>query len=154
MKSMMIAQYVARSAADIYAVGIVRDGEVRVSFFDHLPEEYIALDTASRGQGKSLRVRIPAKAQRVLFADGMPLCSADELIDNVGHINAKGERKHWNKGEMLERNLALHYGLAWKKDTEKFSEKGDIEVNGIAIQVKLYNATLTNCKTLENIIAQ
>ena len=93
------------------------------------------LDKASRGAGYSLRFK-PNKAQKNLMMslDAKVLCSEkffDELV----------EMSKYNRGEVFEKLITEYFGQTWVKDNIPYTEAGDIEVDGIAYQIKFEKAT-------------
>lgn len=102
------------------------------------------LDKASRGAGYALRFK-PNNAQKVmLLAEGATaLCSA-ELFN---HMVANSV---YNRGEVAEKIVTEYFGQKWEKDNIPYTEAGDIEVDGVAYQIKYEKATFTNEKTIDN----
>ena len=103
------------------------------------------LDKASRGQGYALRYK-PTKGQKaILMAENMTaLCSVKFFDDMVAESK-------YNKGEIFEKLVTEYFGQEWEKDSVPFTEAGDIEVNGIAYQIKYESATFTNEKTMASL---
>ena len=54
------------------------------------------------------------------------------------------EMSKYNRGEIFEKLITEHFGQVWTKDNIPFTEAGDIEVDGIAYQVKFEKATFIN----------
>lgn len=101
------------------------------------------LDSATRGAGLSLRYK-PTNAQKDLLRnqDCFLVCSM-EMFESECKAN-----KTYNRGEVFEKIITERFGLVWKKDHVPFTEAGDIEVDGIAYQIKYEKATFVNEKTL------
>lgn len=102
------------------------------------------LDKASRGAGYALRFK-PNNAQKVmLLVEGATaLCSA-ELFNHMVTNSV------YNRGEIAEKIVTEFFGQKWEKDNIPYTEAGDIEVDGIAYQIKYEKATFTNEKTIDN----
>ena len=102
------------------------------------------LDKASRGQGYSLRFK-PNKEQKMfLMPKAEPLCSEayfEELFAST----------KYNRGEIFEKLVTEKFGQVWVKDNIPFTQAGDIEVEGIAYQIKFQKATFTNEKALASL---
>lgn len=144
----MINDYDALAYAHKYILGYTQKGMVYavVTESDILP--YICtLDRASRGAGYSLRYK-PSKAQKALLSSLKPavLCSAE-------YFNAELSASKYNAGELFEKLVTESYGQTWTKDNVPFTAGGDIEVNGVAYQIKYEKATFTNEKTLARLKA-
>ena len=99
-------------------------------------EHSLTTQTASRGQGQTLKFA-PTTAQKVeLIADGeaLPLCSASYLESLVA--NSK-----YNRGQMFEKLVTEFYGQSWKADNIPFTQAGDIEIAGKPYQIKYQKAS-------------
>ena len=105
------------------------------------------LDKASRGAGFALRFK-PNKAQKELLKtfELIPVCSAL-------YFNQLVATTRYNKGEIFEKLVTELFGQVWEKDNVPFTKAGDIEVDGIAYQIKFEKATFTNEKTLKKLQA-
>ena len=102
------------------------------------------IDKASRGEGYALRFCPNVQQKLVLLPSAQPLCSAayfNELVENC----------KYNRGEVFEKLVTEYYGQVWEKDNVPFTEAGDIEVNGVAYQIKFQKATFCNEKSLANL---
>ena len=102
------------------------------------------LDKASRGAGYALRFCPNAQQKLFLMTSAKVLCSAKFFNEQVA--NSK-----YNKGEIFEKLVTEHFGQVWEKDNVPFTEAGDIEVDGIAYQIKYQKATFCNEKSLANL---
>ena len=138
----MTAIYNRASAAHTYALGFVRKHQlyaVKLTF-EQL-SKYCQLTRASSKRGGYVKIRILLKAAEMeaLTATAELLGSEDLLVKDTTY----------NKGENFERELTERWTTeTWVKDSVPFWQDGDIRVNGVAIQVKLNGAELTNEKTL------
>lgn len=105
------------------------------------------LDKASRGAGFALRFK-PNKAQKELLKtfELIPVCS-------TLYFNQLVATTRYNKGEIFEKLVTELFGQVWEKDNVPFTKAGDIEVDGIAYQIKFEKATFTNEKTLKKLQA-
>lgn len=131
-----------------YVFGFEYKGNIYFSIetADALPY-VLCLDRASRGAGYSLRFK-PNNAQKLmLMQNAKVLCSADffkaEVVDSI-----------YNKGEIFEKLFTERCGQVWKKDNIPFTEAGDIEINGVAYQIKFDRATFINEKQLARMRAE
>lgn len=140
----MLSTYDRLAYAHNYIFGFEKDGEIfATTCTAEILPSICYLDRASRGQGSAIRFR-PNREQKALLASQSTtfrLCSAESLE------KAKAESKY-NRGEIFEKFVTEFFGQKWRKDHIPFTEGGDIEVDGIAYQVKFAKATFTNEKTL------
>lgn len=102
------------------------------------------LDKASRGAGYALRF-CPNKAQKVmLMAGAQVLCSEK-------YFNELVAESKYNNGEIFEKLVTEHFSQVWEKDNIPFTQAGDIEVEGVAYQIKFQRATFCNEKSIANL---
>lgn len=143
----MVTKYNKLSAAHVYLVGFVRDGAVwyvTVSFEEL--QAFLKLDHASskRGGHAKIRVRLSSvqKLQLVSTGKATKLCEVEELSADPKH----------NRGDNFERVVTeVLAKKVWVKDSTPFWVKGDVNLNGEEVQVKLDDAELTNEKTLARV---
>lgn len=112
-------------------------------------EHYLTTQTASRGQGQTLKFA-PTTAQKVeLIADGesIPLCSVSYLENLVA--NSK-----YNRGQMFEKLVTEFYGQKWKADNIPFTRAGDIEIDGNPYQIKYQKASFLSEGQMFRLIAE
>ena len=102
----------------------------------------LKLDKASRGAGYALRFCPTTEQKLFLLAKGAEAICSSELFQTVVK-NSK-----YNNGEVFEKMVTEKFGQIWVKDNVPYTEAGDIEVNGIAYQIKFQKATFTNEKSL------
>lgn len=103
------------------------------------------LDKASRGAGYALRF-CPKNDQKVLL-----LATGATAICSTEFFNSEVENSKYNKGEIFEKLVTEYFGQVWKKDNVPFTDAGDIEIDGIAFQIKFQKATFCNEKSLANL---
>ena len=99
-------------------------------------EHYLTIQTASRGQGQTLKFA-PTTAQKVeLIADGnsTPLCS-------IGYLEGLVANSKYNRGQMFEKLVTEYYGQRWQADNIPFTKAGDIEIAGKPYQIKYQKAS-------------
>lgn len=102
----------------------------------------LKLDKASRGAGYALRF-CPNTAQKALL-----MAKGAQLICSKAFFEETVKESKYNKGEIFEKMVTEFFGQEWEKDNIPFTEAGDIEVDGVAYQIKFEKATFTNEKTL------
>lgn len=140
-KEEMIATYEKLSATTHYIVGYTYKHMVYMNHFSSIPADYIITDKASGDGGASIRFRVYKAQKAGLLADAVLLCREEDIII-----------EGYNRGEGFEKAVNAYYGKDWKKDHRKFTECGDININGIEAQVKFDKATFTNEKTLISLL--
>lgn len=102
------------------------------------------LDKASRGAGYALRF-CPTKDQKVTLMPNATLLCSEKYFNEL----VAGSK--YNNGEIFEKLVTEYFGQEWEKDNIPFTEAGDIEVEGIAYQIKFQRATFCNEKSIENL---
>ena len=141
----MMNRYHALSAASVYALGFVHNGQLFASKLDFEKlSRYFKLDRASskRGGFAKIRIKLTAKDRAELSATAELIGAEDLLLKDTAH----------NKGENFERELTERWTTeAWVKDSVPFWVAGDIRVDGTEIQIKLDGAELTNEKLLSRL---
>ena len=102
----------------------------------------LKLDRASRGAGLALRF-CPNRQQKAMLLSlgAIALCSKD-------YFTSVCASNKYNKGENFEKLYTEYCGQTWIKDNVPYTEAGDIEVDGVAYQIKFEKATFTNEKSL------
>lgn len=101
----------------------------------------LTLDSASRGAGYSLRFKPNNEQKMLLLQHSEVLCSEAFLNDEVAN-------SIYNAGEIFEKMVTERCGQHWEKDHVPFTEAGDIEINGIAYQIKYQKASFISEKSL------
>lgn len=144
--NLLISEYNRLSYTHKYIFGFESKGIIYYAFATSEILPFICkLETASRGAGYSLRFK-PTTAQKEFLKQFnlIPLCSK-EFFENLVNTTI------YNRGEIFEKLITENFGQEWKKDNVPFTKAGDIEINGIAYQIKFEKATFINEKTLINI---
>lgn len=139
MKKTMIDFYNNNSFTHEYIFGVKFSGVVYMvkATADCLPY-VLTLDKASRGAGYALKFK-PNNAQRamLLALGGVALCS-------VEYLESLTASSKYNRGEIFEKLVTEYYGQKWEKDNVPFTKAGDIEVDGVAYQIKYEKASFIN----------
>ena len=133
----MLNEYNAYTKAASYIIGYVYNHKVYMFMADHIDPELLTVEKASRNQGENLRLRIRKAYKEALLLESVCLGEDTILIANK-----------YNKGEIFEKIVTEHFGQTWVKDTVPFYMAGDINLNGIEVQIKFDAATLVNTKLL------
>lgn len=141
----LIDRYSALAYAHNYIWGFTVKGNVYMAVTDSSVLPYICtLDKASRGAGYALRFSPNATQKMVLLPQAELLCSEKFFNEMVAESK-------YNKGEIFEKLVTEKFGQEWTKDHVPFTVAGDIELDGIAYQIKFQKATFTNEKLLKGL---
>ena len=145
IKKMLQDFYNSMAFTDKYILVYTYGGVVYMTITTReVVDRVTCLDKASRGAGYALRFK-PTKAQKImLLAEGATALCSEELFN---HMLANSV---YNRGEIAEKIVTEYFGQKWEKDNIPYTEAGDIEVDGIAYQIKYEKATFTNEKTIDN----
>lgn len=146
LKDMMMNKYEEVSYTNNYILGYPLNGNIYMNITSDrtVLDMTTTLDKASRGAGYSIRFAPKKAIKKVLAERAICLCSKDYFEHIV-------EVSKYNKGEIFEQLVSEYFGIAWEKDNVPFTKGGDIEVNGVAYQIKFERATFTNERTLHNL---
>ena len=149
MKAELARQYTEANATHNYIFGFVSKHIVyKVTMMNASAEAIEAiskLDYDSRNKTASLRF-IPNKEQKTFLMTLNP-----EVVCEEQEIENLFKNSKYNRGEIFEKMITEENGQVWKKDNVKFTNDGDITINGIKFQIKYNKATFTNVKTLQAI---
>lgn len=139
--------YRAMEGASQYICGFDRKGIVYMTTVTRFPSAWVTWEKASRGQGMGLRFKPKAKACDELIATGKAIA--------IGTVEDLTALSQYNKGENFEAMIYKYYGRNdWHKENAKFTDCGDIAIDGVEVQVKYYGATFSNEKTLRKARAE
>ena len=140
----MFGTYARKAFTDKYIMGFTFKGNVYYAHMNEMEVKAVmTLDRASRGAGFSLRFK-PNTTQKIFMLQfAKVLCS-------VEFFNAEFKACKYNRGEVFEKLMTEFYGQTWIKDSVPFTEAGDIEIDGVAYQIKYEAATFASEKTLMN----
>lgn len=154
----MRKQYEQFTAAEGYIIGFRNGDKVYAVSLDTIPRRYtrIQKESKSNGGGYGLYVKI---TEPTILSELLPkayyVCELTDLIDNDGHLNDKGELKHFNKGVMFEKKIWELNGMEFRgKDSVRFYESGDITIDGKEIQIKFEWARICYDRTLKRLTAK
>lgn len=115
-----------------------------------------SVDKASEKNGGTYQLKYkPNKAQLatlIASADEIrPICS-EEYLENL-YIESKAQPKHrHNRGQLFEGLVQNAFGGKLSdKANAKFTDCGDININGVEYQIKYLKATFTDERTINNL---
>lgn len=147
IKKMLQDGYNKVAFTDKYILGWIIDHVVYMAICNReLVDRVTCLDMASRGAGYALRFK-PNRSQKMLLMTAGVECLCSEKF-----FNDMVAESRYNRGEIFEKLVTEKFGQVWEKDTVPFTKAGDIEVNGIAYQIKFEKATFTNEKALASLM--
>ena len=147
IKKMLQDGYNEVAFTDKYILVYTFKGTVFFTVCDsELVDRVTCLDRASRGAGFALRFKPNTSQKMLLMAENCTaLCSVKFFDETVSGCK-------YNRGEIAEKLVTEYFGQEWEKDNIPFTEAGDIEIDGIAYQIKFEKATFTNEKALKNLM--
>ena len=141
----MRRDYERFTGAEGYAIGFHVDNDVYCANLDSIPRRYTCIqkESKSNGGGYGLYIKVTSKKFK------------DELLKNgavkVGTLDEL-QNGTYNKGVMFEKMVYELNGQTFRgKDNVKFTEGGDIRINGKEIQVKYEWARICYDRTLKNL---
>lgn len=141
----LIDRYNAKAYTHQYIWGFAYKHNIYMATTDsHVMPIVCKLDKASRGAGYALRFCPNAQQKLALMPSATLLCSEKFFNEQVAESK-------YNNGEIFEKMVTEYFGQVWEKDNVPFTEAGDIEVDGIAYQIKFQKATFCNEKSLVNL---
>ena len=144
LKEKMVRFYNRNAGAHTYAFLYVRNGNVWFTVTDSsVLMSVLKLDKASRGAGYALRFKPTNAVKDLLMSKGA------ELLCSEHYFNEQVASSKYNRGEIAEKLFTEHFGQVWTKDNIPFTEQGDINVDGIEIQIKFEKATFINEAQIE-----
>lgn len=139
-KRTMLNEYKKYSIAGFYIIGFAYGTAVYMITLDSIPHTITRRERAGV-KGYALRLRLNnADKEKLLRKGAYYLCDTADL-------NTPG----YNKGENFERAVTEFYGITWEKDYIPFYKAGDITIDGIEVQIKYQNATITTEKQLKKL---
>lgn len=109
--------------------------------------DYMATDrTSSKRGGESVLRFKPTVAQKkaLMAVNAEAICTEEEF-------EALFASSKYNRGEIFEKLITEKFGLEWVKDNLPFTQGGDIEVGGVAYQIKYQKATFCTESSLRNL---
>lgn len=140
-KTTMIREYHKLSAADYYIIGFELDGYVYAVKQKRIYSKYLKADRESTKNGGAniLRLTLTKKQKQALAKKLLPIATIEEM-ENIK-----------NRGEWFESLIHKIYGQSYKKDITRFDKCGDIEIDGMQVQLKFERATVANERTIKKI---
>ena len=140
----LINGYNALSFTHNYIFGYEYKGNVYATSVTAEVLPYILkLDKASRGAWYALRF-CPTVEQKLFLM----MQNTTGVICSSEYFKTEVANSIYNNGEIFEKLVTEKFGQVWEKDNIPYTEAGDIEVDGVAYQIKFQKATFTNEKSL------
>lgn len=141
----MLKLYESKTAANAYIIGFEMNGCLYTLYSETLNAvaDCIKYDRAAQSHGGMGKIRL-----RMSKLDKIKL--ARKAV-NHGPVSVMEYAEKYNNGEKFERYITELNGQKWSKDSVPFWQAGDIEINGLQVQIKFDGAEITNEKTLMRI---
>ena len=164
MKAMILDRLAKVEYTDVYGFGVRDKGMVKFckveNATDILPMiTYCEPQASSKGFNWGVRMWNSAAAFEIIKAyasEIVPICSVDEFENGYQEAcRENGKKIDGYRGEWFERWVVkILGGVRPEKRNAKCTECGDIIVNGEHIQLKLWNATIMDEKTVNNFYSE
>ena len=139
----LIDRYNLKAFTHMYIWGFEYKGNIYMAITDKSMLPFVCkLDMASRGAGYALRF-CPTAEQKIFL-----LSKGAEVICSSEYFKTEVASSIYNNGEIFEKLVTEKFGQVWEKDNLPYTEGGDIEIDGVAYQIKFQKATFTNEKSL------
>lgn len=140
----MRKDYERFTAAEGYAIGFHIGNEVFCVMLDKIPRRFTRTqrECSRMGGGYGLYINVKTnKAKNELLKKAFKVGTLDDITSDK-----------WNKGVMFEKLIYDINGQEFRgKDNVKFTECGDIVLNGKQIQIKYEYARICYDKTLQKL---
>lgn len=141
-KETLIRWYRQMNCSEMYILGFIRNHRVYLIHYDgEIPPRYIRYCQASRGMGGQIRFDPLVKYKDQLIRKGAT-CIGDE--SELFPASCK------NRGELFKKLVFEMAGQEWQKDCVPCWVAGDINIDGVEIQIKFEKATFTNEQKIKN----
>lgn len=133
----MLRAYHSRAYTDKYIVGFAFHGDVYAlrGGLELLKSGCKVERASSKADGDALRYKPDATTKAILAEHATRLCSEAELEEAV-------KSSRYNRGEIFESLIFERAGQTWSKDNVPFTVAGDIEIDGVAYQIKYQKASI------------
>jgi hypothetical protein len=149
----MFEIYLANAFTTNFIVGGECSDVVKFQFVkaEDLVNNLTVQDGSGQERGaKILRLLFSKGLKKMVNDNGITLCTKKEFEELAKKVGSKGRS---NRGLALEKLVTEYFGQEWHADNKKFTECGDIEINGISYQIKGHKATFTNELTIKELAA-
>ena len=143
-KANAIKYYRKYSRADAYILGFIYKHDLYAITVDEIMPRYMRVERSSSKKGghEKLQFRLNNAYKEQLIRKG-----AEKIGTDADLIEIKG-----NKGVSFERMIYRMNGQEPRpKDSVRFTEGGDININGLEYQIKLEGAQIVEFRTLKKI---
>ena len=145
----MIRQYRRFSGADGYIVGFEYKKNIYIIEVNELMPRWMRIAHSSSKTGRQPKLQMGLKnvhKEQLIRKGAIMIYTAEEFKQFEGS----------NKGWKLETAVMNYFGIENTKgqDNEKFSNCGDMELNGKQLQIKFQNEQVVAEKTLHNLQKQ
>jgi hypothetical protein len=144
-KGNAIKYYRQYSAAEQYIVGFLYKKMLYAIQVEELMPRWLEMKAESHGHAEKLQMNLKQKHKEELIKKGAtPICTEHEFLEmNTIH----------NKGFTFEKLIFTLNGQGdtWQRDNVGFEVQGDINIDGMEIQIKFQNAQIVAVPTLHRL---
>lgn len=142
-----LVMYLQLTASRGYLIGFKFGKSLMVVRLDTLCTPFVEIKRESKKNGGGLALRLHVLQDLRKYWNNE--CKADYIM-RWDTFEAQAEKYGYQLGKYFEIVCANYYGGEMSDGGARFDKSGDITVNGVQIQCKLDNATLTELSTIEN----
>ena len=144
-----LRSYNKLSGADLDFVGFEYKGFIYITIFERIPASicYKTRESTSKGGQPKVCIRMNNKQKEKYIKNGkaVQLMTYDDLM-------AIPTNQNTNRGHKLEKYFATLHAAEnphWKEGGhDRFDKGGDVVIDGLQVQIKFGNASLTNVDVL------
>lgn len=140
-----IRYYRKYSAAEQYIVGFLYKKNLYAIQVNELMPRWLEMKPESKGHAEKLQMNLKQKHKEELIKKGATqICTEQEFLEmNTIH----------NKGFTFEKLVfeLNGQGESWSRDNIGFEVQGDINIDGMEIQIKFQNAQIVAVPTLHRL---
>ena len=144
-KATAIRNYRRFTGAEEYIVGFIYKHNLYAIQVAELMPRWMVMKAESSRHAEKLQMSLKAKHKRELINKGAELICTEEEFLQMNDLR--------NKGFTFERLVfdLNGQGAEWSRDNVRFDKCGDININGVEIQIKFENAQIVTVPTIKKL---
>ena len=144
-KATAIRNYRRFTGAEEYIVGFIYGHNLYAIQVEELMPRWMVMKAESSRHAEKLQMNLKAKHKRELINKGAELICTEEEFLQMNDLR--------NKGFTFERLVfdLNGQGAEWSRDNVRFDKCGDININGVEIQIKFENAQIVTVPTIKKL---
>ena len=144
-KTTAIRNYRRFTGAEEYIVGFIHGHNLYAIRVEELMPRWMVMKAESSRHAEKLQMSLKAKHKRELINKGAELICTEEEFLQMNDLR--------NKGFTFERLIfnLNGQGAEWSRDNVRFDKCGDINIDGVEIQIKFENAQIVTVPTIKKL---